>query len=316
MPHIALDQSTGNVNIDQALAGLVGLFETIFPERIYGYFLEGSYADQTALKSSDIDLVILFKEDFLNPDERPRAERIATHIDQFSKVNFDLDFLALNEIKDGVPPTLKLGSQRLYGEPLPADFPLISVEDWGRERMHAAYWLINRVFGRPDQVTPPLHYPDPTDRFYGYANRTVRLPDGEQARSTRNLIRVVGWCGTALVAHLGGEIVPRKKLCHLYHRQVINDQWSPFLENVYTKCRTDWHYLIPTPEQERNELAEICRTALAFENYFLTVYKGFLLSELASGNESAIQKAISIQNELPLQDSDIVSLVKSGAKSL
>ncbi len=48
--------STGNEQIDHLLCELIHTFEDAFPNRIRGYYLEGSYADQTALRTSDIDL--------------------------------------------------------------------------------------------------------------------------------------------------------------------------------------------------------------------------------------------------------------------
>ena len=52
--------TTGNRTVDQALRAAVEAFEAAFPDRIRGYYLEGSYADGTGLATSDADVVIVF----------------------------------------------------------------------------------------------------------------------------------------------------------------------------------------------------------------------------------------------------------------
>ncbi|MEO7910884.1 MAG: nucleotidyltransferase domain-containing protein, partial [Roseiflexaceae bacterium] len=58
---IELSTSSGSQPADNALRGLVGVFELHFPGRIRAYYVEGSYADRTAIATSDIDLVLIFK---------------------------------------------------------------------------------------------------------------------------------------------------------------------------------------------------------------------------------------------------------------
>jgi hypothetical protein len=53
--------STGNQQVDHILQGVIGLYEMIFPGRIRGYYLVGSYADGSAVAASDIDVEIWFK---------------------------------------------------------------------------------------------------------------------------------------------------------------------------------------------------------------------------------------------------------------
>ena len=301
---------TDNVIADKILQGLVGIFETVFPNRIRGYYLEGSYADKTALYTSDIDLVILFKDSFMGAVERDTAEQISVYLNLSSSLDLDIEFLSEKEIADGVPPSLKLGSTMLYGDPIGDEFPLISVDEWGRERTHAAYWLMTKVLRQADTANYPFGYPNPDAEFYGYTERKVALADGSQVHSTRNLIRVIGWAGTALVAILGGKIVVKKKDCHILYRQHINDEWAELFELIYIRCRMEWQYLIPDDPSERDELKHICKRTLEFENHFLRVYKQFLLSELNSKNPFARADAIRVQKNIPYADNTIIRLLK------
>lgn len=52
---------TTTSRIDAILQGVVGIFETEFPDRVRGYYVTRSYADNSAILSSDIDGFILFK---------------------------------------------------------------------------------------------------------------------------------------------------------------------------------------------------------------------------------------------------------------
>ncbi|MEZ4731218.1 MAG: nucleotidyltransferase domain-containing protein [Caldilineaceae bacterium] len=172
--------STGNQAIDHQLTEFIAAFERAFPSRIRGYFLEGSYADQSALGTSDVDLILVFKDSFLHETEQRRAEQLAREWERVGPIEFDISLHEEEKLAAGVPPTLKLGSVLLYGEPLPATLPLIPVFEWGRERTHAAYWLMNKVFGRPAVVTYPLDYPNPTAEFYGYTE--AQGPPGKMGR--------------------------------------------------------------------------------------------------------------------------------------
>ena len=69
---ISLLRSTGIMPIDQILRGLIGLIGGSFPDRVRGYYLEGSYAGGSAVATSDIDLRIVFKEQ-LDPEEKRHA---------------------------------------------------------------------------------------------------------------------------------------------------------------------------------------------------------------------------------------------------
>lgn len=303
-------KSTGNASVDQVLQGLVGIFEVVFPRRIRGYYLEGSYADQTSLNTSDVDLIILFKDAFTDQAEREKAEQIATYYNAATQLELDVGLLDEKKIATGAPPSLKLGSTVLFGEPIADEIPLVSVTDWGRERMHIAYWLMTKVFGRPDIVTYPRDYPKPEAEFYGYTERQIRLADGGEVYTTRDLIRVMGWAGTALVALLGKQIVARKKECHVLYRKHVNDEWASFFESIYKQCREEWQYLIPGKPAERARLKLICQRALVFENHFLGIYKQFLLSELRQADTPSKMHALWVQEKIPYIDPEITDLVQ------
>ena len=76
MTNITLIASTGVENVDAIACEIIGKVEQSFPGRIRGYYLEGSYADGTAVATSDIDLRVVFKRS-LTSDERQEFAQIS-----------------------------------------------------------------------------------------------------------------------------------------------------------------------------------------------------------------------------------------------
>jgi len=66
MDSISLENGTGNQLIDNILRGIVGIFEVLFPAQVRGFYLIGSYANRSALPTSDLDLIIVFKTGYMD----------------------------------------------------------------------------------------------------------------------------------------------------------------------------------------------------------------------------------------------------------
>lgn len=80
MTGISLLHSTNHQKVDQILQGIISLYEMVFPGRIRGYYLVGSYADGSATPTSDIDLQIWFKEGFIDQEEKDKARLTSQRI--------------------------------------------------------------------------------------------------------------------------------------------------------------------------------------------------------------------------------------------
>ena len=311
MPEIVLTDSTGSAAVDDRLRGVIGIFEMVFAERIRSYYLEGSYADGTEVTTSDLDLTVVFKDRFRDDVERESAAELAGYCTALSGVELDIELADDGKLAEGVYPSTKMGSRALYGEDRRDQLQLLPLDAWTRERMHAAYWLLVTLFQRPRPVTYPLTYPDPAGTFYGYDHRMVRLATGSTVNSTRDLIRVTGWIATALLAHKAGVYVARKSECHRTYSRHFDDVWAPLLEDLYQSCRTEWGYGIPTGASEQHRLRTLCERTLQFENYFLTVYKDYLLRELRGGNEVAQTRALWVLRHIVFHDQDVRRAVQA-----
>ncbi|HEU5199151.1 MAG TPA: nucleotidyltransferase domain-containing protein [Ktedonobacterales bacterium] len=305
---------TSNTRIDHVLQEALARLEAAFPGRIRACYIEGSYAVGIALTTSDLDLTIVFCERFKSQAEREQARHLCSEYAAQIDMELDVEIVDEASLQDGVYPQFKLASQLFYGVDIRAYCPLISMERWTRERMHAAYWLMIHVFNRPALVHLPLTAPDPSDRFLGYTNRTIRLLDGSSVPSTRNLIRTTGWAATALIAWQTERYVTSKRNCHMLYRNYINDEWAGLLDDLYSWCRSAWQYLVPESADDQQRLQAICRRALAFENHFLVRYKAFLLTQLQDTTEEVLLTALHVMSQLPFNDVQMRETIQALAR--
>ncbi|MBV9282913.1 MAG: hypothetical protein JOZ41_22800 [Chloroflexi bacterium] len=292
-----------------ALRMVIETFEEAFPNRVRGYYVHGSVADDTGLETSDLDLDVVVKRDLGDAAERARFAETARAVAARCDLELDIEVTDEASLLAGAEPTFKLGSWLVYGEDIRPQVPLIPLEDWGRERMYRGYFLLVRVFNRPSPVRYPVGFPDPDAEFFGYTERRVRTADGSSVPSTRDLVRVTGWLAKALVAHEGKRYVARKRDCHRLYRERFGDEWASLLEEIYTSCRGRWCYLIPTGPGERNHLRTICRRTLAFENHFLTRFKPFILAELRRARRGEQNRALRLMKDIPLDDDEVRAAV-------
>lgn len=310
MNDILLQRTLGHTQIDSVVQEVIQVYEETFPGQIAAYYVEGSYADQTSLPTSDLDLVIIFRDSVADQETHRMAEQMWAS-KQRGAPEVDITVVDEERLRAGVHPNLKLGSWLLYGQDVCRLSPLLPLEVWARERMHAAYWLLVTVYQRPTPVHLPLTFPSPFDEFYGYTNRTLHLPDGQEVPCTRNLVRTTGWAATALLALQAGQYAGKKRDCARLYRDHIGGEWAPFLEEIAAVCRDEWQYLLPTALSAQKHLRSICERTLQFEHHFLTQYKRFLLEQLRSTEQEPVRFARWVQGQLPLDDGEVTAMLRT-----
>ncbi|GER90424.1 hypothetical protein KDW_45860 [Dictyobacter vulcani] len=273
--------------------------------------MEGSYADETAVQTSDVDIVVIFKDQYASPSVCEQAELLWQRLSLPANIDFDLTIIAEESLRAGVLPYLKLASRLIYGEDVCQRYPLLSLAEWTSDRMHAAYWLCLNVYQRPLPFQLPLDFPDPTDAFFGYTRRAITLSDGTEVPCTRNIIRTTGWAATGLLALQAGQYVARKRDCHRLYRQYIGDEWSALLEEIYVYCRGEWQYLLPDDPGARARLHSICERMLQFERHFLIQYRVYLLAQLQQAEGKLLEHTLWVQEQVPWNDVEIQDAVQT-----
>ena len=307
--------STGSARMDGVVRRLIAEMHAVLPGRLRAVYVLGSYADASAVSTSDLDLELIIA-DRLRDDERTRIRAFLAEYASSTEGELDIGCADEDGLRAGVSPTLKLGGRLLWGTDLCQTLDLMPLVAWTRDRMHTSYWRLFGLFSRPLPLSAPLDYPDPADEFYGYARRLTRLPDGRDVAGTRDLMRAVGWMATALVAYQAGQYVATKRDCASMYREYIGDQWSDLLDELALWVRGDWQYRIPADPEERARLRAICAHTLGFENHFLMVYCDYALAELRSDDPTGRQKAIEILQRVPLADAMLMGAVAAAEQGM
>ena len=287
------------------LQGVIGISELVFPDRIRSYYLTGSYADDTAVSASDLDLLIIFKG-HISADERNAVWDLSDNMSLLAPMFLDLEGVGEDQTSQkGVQ--LKLASHCIYGEDIRPNIQLPSMDAYIREWMHdhPLHFMMRLARGQ-ENILYPLDFPNSADPFFGYGENPI-----EGKHDTKLLIAIVGQIASAIIIHKARTYVPSKGDCLSLYQEHINDEWGDFIEQVYRVCRNQWAYQIPDEPSQQVELQNICQGVLDFENHFLLVYKAYLLSELKSNDEIAQRKAVEKSGEVVYPDQAVDTVLES-----
>lgn len=314
MSIITLVNPTHQPTVDQILQGVIGVFEQVFPERIRGYYLRGSHRSGSSVPNSDLDLYVIFRENFRDEIEMQNVIKLCESCALISPMLLEIApggevHLGRTELA-GLTLNFKLSTQFLYGEDIRDKIATPTSEVWIRWAMHNQ--LSGFIEERPnlDVLVFPLDYPEPQAEYYGYDRQMLPCSDGGEQRSTKWLVATVCWLATALVALRTGKYVGSKREAIELYKTHISDEWADLLEQVYD-CRDRWYYLIPIEEAKQQALKLLCQSALEFGNHFLHIYQSFLLSELRSGQlESQLLALKSLNRIVYPTNQEIISILK------
>lgn len=281
-----LINSTNNQVMDDYIEAIIGIYEAAFPNRIRGYYLVGSYGDDTAINGSDIDMEIIFKDE-MTEDENQRCDVIKASCRALCPIHLDLPVKAEANFAQHDTVALKLASKFIYGEDTREQIPLPAKDVYLRRISGPTQRGLTIRF-RSEQVTIPLDYPNKTDEFYGYIPKAYAKSDTPIKLWVLN----IGWLATFSLVYQAKIFVPSKRHMLKLYREHINDEWTDFITEVYQSGRNQWHYQIPEHHNERKRFKTLCQKTLDFENYVATIYINYLKQEHKAGDESMSQKRL------------------------
>ena len=275
---IALTASTGNEDVDAVLKGVVGVFEDVFPGRVRGYYVVGSYANGTAVGGSDLDFHPLFKGEF-GDGEAVRVYAARDICNGMAPLELNVDPWPEDFAKAVYSGIFPLVSLPVFGEDIRPSIPLPPLEAYRRRLVNVGGLLKAR---QASSLRFPLAYPEPDDELYGYGRRGVHGPEGPEVQGTRGLIGVaysivLGRLGMDAARYIAG-----KAEAFALYGERYDDEWAGLANQIWERCRQDWQYRIPAAERDREELRAMCRRLLAWENFYLGLYRDFSLKELAA----------------------------------
>jgi hypothetical protein len=305
-------ESTGSLIADKILQGVIGILEQVFPDRVRGYFVRGSYASATSTEGSDLDMFVVFKDAFVEPAEAKKARDICGHCALLSPILLEILVVSERQLQRQanlvIALQLKLASRPAYGQDIRPQLPDFQADAYVRSVVDAPYF--NYTYPPQRRSSPHLTYPlghiDPEGAFYGFDQWLIPGPDGADIPSTKLLVATVGWTATALIALATGRYVRNKSACVDLYREHVADQWTELVVGVYELCRNQWHYHIPAAEEDRHQLRALCVEALAFQNHFLSRYRTYLLDELHSAAPDRQSLAAQRLAQIRYPDSEVV----------
>ncbi len=275
-----LEQSTHDKTSDVYIEAIINIYESAFPNRVRGYYLVGSYGDDTYISNSDVDMEIVFKET-LSDGEKMRCENIKKSCRALTPIQLDLPVKDEANLHQFDNVALKLASKFVYGEDIRQSIPLPDMETYLKNISIPTQRGLTVRF-RSEVVKLPLEYPVENDGYYGYIPYTYR----NVSTPIKLWVFNVGWLATFLLVYKARVYVPSKRHMLRLYREHINDEWTDFITEVYENGRNKWHYQIPKGKDDTVLFERLCQQTLAFENYVANVYISYLQQELQSGNST------------------------------
>ena len=319
-PGIAIDLqfSTGDPDVDQTLAEVVGTCQKEVPGLISAYYLTGSYAYGDPLPTSDIDLVFVHSSRL--PDEvHSQSEDKLMRVLQRLKSRSVVEISVVHKMEDDerrmvYPPDFRVHRALLFGEdvyegrfdPSLPENHLYST----RQAFHRAYQCVSSFYGDAEPMDLPLSFRSPESEFFGYETEEV----DRDGRPTPGLLRMMNDClfpvSTALINWKTGTHVMRKDTLAEFYRCRVADEWTDLITDAFNLCRKTWHYRVPEAQADRERLRLICRRTLDFDNYFMGEYRSFLVRELSSSDLGSVRTAAEMMRKRLLRDSDVLEALR------
>ena len=309
MIHPMLLGSTGDERADDTIRMLVADYERIFPGRICGYYVLGSYADGTAVPLSDLDMAIVFHGE-LTPEESTIAQRVAEDSNCRSPIRLNINIAARNELSVNTSTLLKLGSLLVYGDDIRAELRLPPLDAYRRWVTGGPYRFSGQVLRGVDLLPYPLDYPDPDGEFYGYdRKRIAEWYPADVERGTKELVTAMARIATAILAVRAGAYVARKEEAIRLYAEIVGGGWTGYLQALYEKCKLQWHYRIPEGRLDREELRLLCRQTLDFENHYFALHRDYLLGLLGSSEPGDREFAAEQLRRVVYADDSIIASI-------
>ncbi|HET9017582.1 MAG TPA: nucleotidyltransferase domain-containing protein [Thermomicrobiaceae bacterium] len=276
--------STGHSEVDAALDRAIAVLDAALPGRMLGLYLFGSYAEGSAVPTSDLDLFVVLRGRTL-PAEAARAAETATRAIGDGPPLPDVLVLEEAALLGEGHFRLETASALVAGEDVRDRLPPTTPARWLHRYSQAPVDYMAGVLRRVDRLTAPVDYPDPTGEFYGYDAPTLP-PRGGPAHNVKSLVATICWIASVLAAMESGQLARTKAEGVARYRADVGGAWAGLVEDAYQWGKGRWSYLVPAGREERARLRDLCARTLAFENHYLDCYRDYLLGE-ADGADPA-----------------------------
>jgi hypothetical protein len=256
------------VVIDEVIGQVVARYWDAFAGRQLSCYLIGSYADGTANRLSDIDLVMVAVG--WKPAEADRGREQAMRAALPADPRVDVALIAEAELAASrVGVNVKLGSVLIEGEDVRGRLALPPLPVYRRQVVAGARHFIGPVLRGAEEIALPLAYPEADDEFFGYARTRIAAwyPPAVE-HGLKEWVTAGTRIATALVGLRGNYVGSKAEAIRLY-AEVIGDAWADDLAVLYGRGKGEWGYLLPEDEADRQVLRGLAERFLGLERRFL-----------------------------------------------
>lgn len=279
-----------HVEADRLVAEVVAAGEAALPGRIVAWYVTGSYADGSAVRASDLDIVAVLDGE-VRPEEDQALRRARHGLGEPYRIFVDISVVGMRTLLAAGSVALALRSRLVGGRDVRTELPELDMAAYRRQVMHTPFTLSTRI-RQTTELRFPVAAPDPRQPFLGYEVCQF-LPSGHHDRDTlKDMVAIGCFIATALVAQHVERPIASKQEAVAKYLELSLGPWGELLTTLVEIVRGRWNWQIPYAPQDRELLHFQCRRLLALENEFYDEYASFLASELESADRGAEKHAL------------------------
>lgn len=277
---VDLKYSTSQEVVSQTLQSCIASYELLFPSRIRSYFLVGSYLDGSAIKNSELDVIILFKQK-VTLKELEAFWRLHYQLNLLSPISLGFNVIDEAYFEEGVPLHFRT-NKLLYGQDTLKEYPDLSREVAEQRFINIAIKMIYRIHKANAPLSIPVVFPNQKALYFDFNFKI------HQKNTPKRLMILVARIISALLVLKTG-IQPRsKRHSILCYQENIGDRWADYASEVEQTVKYKWQYQMPTTQEDQQKLTSLCKQLLEFENNFLGFVKPRLIEDYKNNQKWAI----------------------------
>jgi predicted nucleotidyltransferase len=273
---------TNQPKIDAQIERFIDFAINFFKLEIVSIYLIGSYIDNSAIPSSDLDIAIVYKNE--KPGEIDKISKFFSKASKdLFKTEIDLYLISVKHIKNLDPVQLltreavinvKIASQLIYGSDIRDLIHLPDSSAYINLTINTPFHFISKIrgFAQPFDKNKFLEFPDPADYYYGYLSFVDK---NNESTKSKLVLSLIGWICTCLVAIKSEQMIGKKSDVYKNYKKYVNDKWTPYVEQAYRFIRQELEYKLPQQERHKKEMRDLCFKLLKFERNFIKEYEQF-----------------------------------------
>lgn len=262
-------------DVDYLIDSFINMAHDFFSIPIISLYLVGSYTDNSQIKTSDIDLVLV--TDTFNYEEISKIKKFFyENSAKLFKIDIDLYILNMKEItslsnedlfsREAVANVV-ISGKLLYGDDIINQINKFANIDYVLSTAETPLHFISRVRGGKKIISSKdLSYPEELHEYFGYMDHG----------GSKQILSLIGWIATGLIALKTGTMVGKKSDVVKFYLSDVGDEWSDYVSDAFIFIRKKLTYKNPESEDEKKEIHEICHKLLDFEKYYLLKYEEFI----------------------------------------